>query len=141
VNISVHIMHMLISPYPSLRRKLSPKITRGKHMSLMSGYVQYGRGLKICCRTQISSNTLCGMHAVCQSLMDNQTLGFGSMMNHGLQTDSGKFRYVGSICTVLYVTNTWMNRQISQLGQSHWFSVYMQTSQNCQHLAPRRAIL
>lgn len=63
-------------------------------MNLMSGCAQYGHGFRICCRTQISSITLSGMHVRCQDLARNQTLGFGFMMNHGQQIGFGKFRYV-----------------------------------------------
>jgi hypothetical protein len=34
-----------------------------------------------------------------------------------------------------------MKSQIFHLGQNHLCSVYMQTNQNCHHLAPKRAIL
>ena len=68
-------------------------------MSLTSGSVQSGHGLKLCYKTQISYNTLCGMHANCQGSAGNQALGSDSLMNHGQQISFGKFRCVW---TVLY---------------------------------------
>lgn len=89
--------------YPSLRRKLSLQPFKMNHMIWMSGCAQYGLGLKICCRTQISSNTFNGMPVKCQSLMENQPPGFNSMMSHGLETGSGKFRYVGPYVILYFV--------------------------------------
>ena len=93
-NFPSNVLYFLILCYLSLKRKLFPMSTKISFMNLMSGYAQYGHGLRTCCRTQISFNTLNGMLITCQSLMDSQPLGFDSMMNHGQQTDSGKFRYV-----------------------------------------------
>jgi len=87
----------LILHYSSSKRKPSLKLTAMSHTTLMSGCVRYGHGLKICCKTQISSDTLCGMHVICQSLMESQTLGFDFTMNHGRLTGSGKSKYVVSI--------------------------------------------
>jgi hypothetical protein len=93
----LHVSYSLILDYPSLKRKPFLQPTKKNHMSSVFGCVQYGHGSRICCRTRISFNTLCGMLAKCQSLMNSQHLGSDSMMNHGQQTDSGKFRYVPSI--------------------------------------------
>jgi hypothetical protein len=85
--------------YPSLRKKLFLKTSTRNHIILMFGCAQYGLGLRICYRTQISSNILNGMPAKCQSLMNSQPPGFVSMMSHGQQTDFGKFRYV-RVCPI-----------------------------------------
>ena len=77
---------------PSLKRKPSLYHTRTSHKNSMFGCGQSGHGLKLCCRTKISSNTLSGMLAVCQSLTKNQTLGYGSMMSHGQETNFGKLK-------------------------------------------------
>lgn len=137
----LYISYSLIFYGPSLRRNLFLKPTKEKNRISMSGCVRYGHGLKICCKTQILSITLCGMPAICQGLMENQALGFGCMMNHGQQTDSGRLKYVVLLRITLHVVNTHMKSQTSHLGQSLWYSVCMQTRQNCPHLAPRRAIL
>lgn len=108
----------------------------------MCGYGPSGNGLKVCCRTHSSLTTLYGMHVGCQNSMANHHHGSGFMMNHGLQHDFGRYRYVLSVGPkFLNLVDISIHSQASQMEPSQLSFSSMQTSQNCLHLVPRRDIL
>ena len=139
---AVPLLHALITHLSSLKRRLSHQNTKGNHAHLMCGSVQSGTGLKACCRTHNSSITLYGMHARCQSLMENHHHGSGFMMSHGLQHNFGIYRYALSdgpnFLNLIHIS---FHSQAFQMGPNQLFFLSMQISQNYPHLVPRRDTL
>ena len=135
------LLHVL-TMYPSLKRRLSHQNTKARHANLMCGFAPSGIGSRVCCRTHNSSTTLYGMHAGCQNLMGNRHHGSSFTMNHGLGHGFGTYKYTPSVGSkFLKPADISIHSQASQMEPNQLCFSFMQTSQNCPPLAPRRDTL